>query len=180
MEVKFEIYAKIRVLTKTFGSRSFNRVVLRLNQEFSTLEVPNSVPPCQSESQIRNLPKLLSAYEKLWVKIVQYGGFTAKSGIPYPISAEFRTHMPKWRSNSKSTGKWSAYGKIWVHIVQSGGFRGVFFVLFLAYSGSCMRPAAKKHTEHERGSFGVPLNTRGGLTRTPHSKTYTEHERVQL
>ena len=74
-------------------------VVLRLNRDFRTLvrtlEVRNSVPPCQNEGQIRNLRKKWSAYVKIWVHIVQSGGFTAQSVFPYPISTEFRTPMPK-------------------------------------------------------------------------------------
>ena len=62
--------------------------------------------------------------------------------------------------------------------------------LFLAYSRSCMRPAAKKNTLNTRGSsFGVPLNTRGvPYTHATRQNTYwtrecavlstTEHERV--
>ena len=61
-----------------------------------------------------------------------------------------------------------------------------WFFLFLAYSGSCMWPAAKKlkqkkHTEHERVQFwGTTEHERGALHARHTAKTHTEHERVQF
>ena len=58
--------------------------------------------------------------------------------------------------------------------------------MFLAYSGSCMRRAAKKkqkkkHTEHERVQFwGTTEHERGALHARHAAKTHTEHKRVQF
>ena len=53
--------------------------------------------------------------------------------------------------------------------------------MFLAYSGSCMRPAAKKrkkHTEHERGQFlGTTEHERGPYTHITRQK-HTLNARV--
>ena len=60
-----------------------------------------------------------------------------------------------------------------IEFAASCMLRGGFF-LFLAYSGSCMRPAAnkkaKKRTEHERGALHARHT----------AKTHTEHEKVQF
>ena len=42
------------------------------------------------------------------------------------------------------------------------------------------KKTAKKHTEHERVKFWVPLNTRGGLTRTPHGALKCTKARTTL
>ena len=69
--------------------------------------------------------------------------------------------------------------------VQSKAFlleerKGTLF-LFLAYSGlvyaASREKTKKKHTEHERCSFWVPLKTRGCLTRTTHGKKHTLNTR---
>ena len=45
MEFKFEINT-FRVITRKVGSRTFNMLILRLQQDFRTLEVRNSGPQC--------------------------------------------------------------------------------------------------------------------------------------
>ena len=56
--------------------------------------------------------------------------------------------------------------------------------MFLANSGSCMRPAAKKtnkNTEHERVQFwGTTEHERGPYTRATRQKIHTEHEMMQF
>ena len=54
--------------------------------------------------------------------------------------------------------------------ISYGHELGPLFFLFLAYSGLVYaagreKKTKKRHTEHERVQFWVPLNTRGGLTR---------------
>ena len=88
---------------------------------------------------------------------------------------------PSWRTMSKAASTlYRTHGEfflllndtlfvdiytIWKH---DGLNMPCYLSFFLAYSASCMRPAAKKsrkNTLNTRGcSFGVPPNTRGGHT----------------
>ena len=66
-----------------------------------------------------------------------------------------------------------------VHVDSSLGH--TFFVSRLLGPRVCGREEKKKrkkkHTEHERVQFLVPLNTRGGLTRPPHGSKHTLNTR---